>query len=176
MTSAEQHLLRQLLHSGQSRGRNNFLRLTPCEFVVEHGWWYTPSSRPASITQGDVNECFTNAFALAMQRPELCYVEGYATAFDDGARVAHAWVTDGEGNGIEVTWDLPGSAYAGVPMKVEFLGRRLRDHGEIGCMIDDYTNDWPLLRDVSLKTEDWFEAKGQGREKIVTDSVVEGEK
>lgn len=90
MTGAEQHLLRQLLHIGQIRGRNKFLRLTPCEFVVQHGWWSTPSSRSASITRGDVNECFTNAFALAVRHPELCYVEGYATAFDDGTRIAHA--------------------------------------------------------------------------------------
>jgi hypothetical protein len=168
MNSAKQHLLHQLLRSGQTRGRNNFLRLTPCEFVAEHGWWYSPSLLPAHISRGDRNQCFTNAFSLAIQHPDLAYVEGYATAFDDGTRMAHAWLTDRQGNAIDVTWDRPGAAYAGVPMKLEFLGRRLGDQGEIGSMIDDFMNHWPLLRDVDLKPEEWLDEAGKGREKIVT--------
>src|SRR6476646_5666949 len=108
MTTHEHHLLSQLLHSGQSRGRNNFLRLTACEFVIEHGWWYSPIPIPEHVTRGDSQECFTNAFLRAVKHPELAYVEGYAT-LDEGTRTAHAWLTDYQGNAIEVTWDRPGS-------------------------------------------------------------------
>lgn len=164
MSDAELHLLHQLLNSGQTRGRNYFLRQTAAEFVIEHGWWYAP--KPTVTTKGEPSQCFTNAFLLAMKHPEMSYVEGYAIATADGTRTAHAWLTDRQGQAIEVTWDRPGAAYGGIPFKLDFLGRRLRDDGEIGSMIDDFMHDWPLLREGGPSRNEWWDEAGIGREKI----------
>lgn len=165
MTTHEQHLLTQLLHSGQSRGRNNFLRLTACEFVVEHGWWYTPKLLPKHLPRGKQNECFKNAFDLAFDDPDLIYVEGYAT-LDDGTRVAHAWVTDQHGNAFDSTWPKPGTAYAGVPFNTEFTNLNHVKNEAVICLIDDYLHEWPLLRDLADQPDVWMEKAGRGREKI----------
>ena len=166
MDTHESFLLAQLLHSGQSYGRNRPLRRTACEFVVEYGWWYTAAPLPDPLIRGKENECFMNAFFLALEQNELVYVEGYAM-LDGGRRVNHAWLTDGRGNAFDGTWPEPGVAYAGVPFRTGFVNFNHLKNREVVCLIDDYPHDWPLLRDLGDKPDEWLDLRGRGREKIL---------
>lgn len=75
MNEHEHNLLQQLLHSGQRRGINRPMLRTACEFVLKHGWWYTPTSN--GLPAGKPNQCFLNACELASSNHDLVYVEGY---------------------------------------------------------------------------------------------------
>jgi hypothetical protein len=166
MNTHESHLLAQLLHSGQSRGRHRPLRRTACEFVLEYGWWYTPALLPDPLTHGRDSECFKNAFFLALDQSELVYVEGYAIR-DSGTRVHHAWLTDRQGNALDNTWPESGVAYAGVPFRIDFVNRSHIKNRLLVCLIDDYVHDWPLLRELGDKPDEWLDSHGRGREKIL---------
>ncbi|HEV2293557.1 MAG TPA: hypothetical protein VGR35_06855 [Tepidisphaeraceae bacterium] len=169
MNEHERNLLSQLLRSGQSRGLNRPITRTGCEFVIEYGWWYTPTAIPCHLSPGNRRECFKNAFDLAFENADLTYVEGYAT-LDGGLRIHHAWVTDGQGNAIDNTWPRAGAAYAGVPFDTKYVNLNHVKNEAVICLIDDYLHDWPLLRDLGDHPGVWLEAAGKGRKKISTTS------
>ena len=163
MNEHERHLLQQLLHSGQRRGLNRPMLRTACEFVIKHGWWYTPTL--TALPAGKPNQCFLNACEMAASNHDYVYVEGYAI-IQGGVRTAHAWLTDGQGNAIDITWPEPGVAYAGVPFARDFVVLNLLKHHAAVCLIDDYTHDWPLLREHGDRPAKWRDLRGKGREKI----------
>ena len=115
---------------------------------------------------GKLKECFANAFLLAMAEPALTYCEGYATHSSGGLAVLHAWVTDGSGNAIDNTWPTEGVAYAGIPMKADYLNRRFLKNEAVICVLDDYLHDWPLLVGGGDGPDDWLERKGVGLKQI----------
>ena len=166
MNAQERQLLTQLRNSGQSRGKNHLLQRTACEFVIEHGWWYTPLTLPDHIARGNENECFKNAFDLTFEDDGLIYVEGYAV-FDKGPRTHHAWVTDRQGNAFDNSWPRPGVAYAGVPFLLRFTNDSHVKNRAVVCLIGDYLNDWPLLRELGDRPHEWMDPRGTGRKKIM---------
>lgn len=73
-----------------------------------------------------------NAARLAMDNPDLTYVEGYADS--DLFPMEHAWVVDPDGRVIDNTWRKPGTVYYGVPFTRKFLMRALGVSGYYGLL------------------------------------------
>jgi hypothetical protein len=164
MNEHEQSLWRQLTRDA-TRSPKWTHKQTPCGFVLEHGW-YAPDARPANLPAGTVNECFVNAFMLALDDPSLTYREGYAVAAEGGRRDHHAWVTDDSGRAIDVTWPTPGVAYAGVPFDTTFLNLSHLKNRAIICVIDDYVNNWPILGELGDHPERWAARCGKGNARL----------
>lgn len=95
-------------------------------FLLEHGELF---SRPASPSTrfGETQACFMNAGAIALTDSQWTYVEGYALLGDIQVPIHHAWLVSVEGELWDPTWDEPGSAYFGVPIKEEFLRRTVAE-------------------------------------------------
>ena len=96
-------------------------------FVLAHGRAFKPVERPADIAPGTRHQPFLNAFALASERPQLRYHEGFTLArgwTDQPNR--HAWCVDPSGHAIDPTpgWAEPGGplrdCYLGVAIPLEF--------------------------------------------------------
>jgi hypothetical protein len=156
----EEAMLRQL-RAKDSTNPKGYLKRTSCQFVNDYGWFYRPTPLPAGLELANENECYNNALNLALDNPSLTYVEGFA-AGPGGLRIHHAWVTDGNGRAIDNTWRVPGIVYAGVPFKCGFVSLTgLRNRG-VGSLLDEYTNDWPLLRELSDLPDTWLQVQGKG--------------
>lgn len=50
----------------------------PAIFIRKMGRAWAPQACPPGITPGTKKQCYANAGILAMENPELTYVEGYA--------------------------------------------------------------------------------------------------
>lgn len=113
------------------------------DFVLQHGTWYAPA--PLTFRErGAPKMCFGNAIMLAVKRPELVYVEGYALSPVLAAPIHHAWNATPAGELVDITWRNEGLAYLGVVFSVE----RADDatwHGD-ASVLDDWKRRWPLLR------------------------------
>ena len=96
------------------------LKRTSCQFVLDYGWFYTPSPLPKKVKPGTPNECYRNALELVLHDPSLIYVEGYASGAG-GLPIRHAWVTDGHGRAIDNTCGELNFVYAGVPFVTRFV-------------------------------------------------------
>ena len=121
---------------------------------------------PKKIPRGLPNECHTNAVELTLDDSSLVYCEGYALFSSGSLPTIHAWVTDGDGNAIDNTWDHPGVAYAGVPFDDSFVSASVARNSAVVSLIDDYLNDWPLRRELGEQPEEWLELAGQGRTRL----------
>jgi hypothetical protein len=123
------------------------------DFVLKEGRAYHPQELPEKYPRGTIKECFHNAAMLAIEHPELTYVEGYAK----GAiiPVHHAWCVDDKGNVIDNTWPDPGEEYVGVPFRTKWLTRYIvknKTYGVLGA----YWANFPIETgaDDSWKGED----------------------
>ncbi len=114
------------------------------------------------MSLGEPNECFANAFWLAMDDPSLIYCEGFALDEDAYNITHHAWVTDGQGHAIDTTWSRIGVAYAGIPFDLQWLNRRGIVNKAIICVLDDYMNGWPILGELGDKPDEWIDRRGSG--------------
>ncbi|OGC89255.1 MAG: hypothetical protein A2W25_04305 [candidate division Zixibacteria bacterium RBG_16_53_22] len=114
----------------------------PEEFVLKNGRQWTPAPLPPDIPRMTVKECFRNAAMLALEHPELTYVEGYALSI---ISTHHAWCVDKEGRVVDPTWPEVGTEYYGVPFDKAWLFRELHKMEYYG-LIDDYRRNFPLLR------------------------------
>jgi len=145
-------------------GSSVTLKRTPYGFVLEYGFSYEPCCLPPNIEFGEPKRCFDNAYK-AVLHGELVYCEGFALG-QSGLPVGHAWLTDGTGRAIDITWRERGRAYLGVPLKtiyvLETSMRNLPDEG----FIEDWRNKYPLLMDLGDRPEEWLESNGCGVRKI----------
>ena len=120
-------------------------------FVLKHGRAFEPRKLPKNLRlhKGRIKGCFRNAAIAALRDPSLTYVEGYAASI---IPVLHAWCVDPDGGLLEVTWGKPGDEYYGIPFQTRFLRRSLLEAGYYG-LIDQWKNNWPLLRGKYPKRE-----------------------
>ena len=138
--------------------------LDPRRIVSEHGNFYRRLATPSDISRGEANECYFNAYTLAVQEPyRFAYVEGFIS--DGHEYVPHAWVTDREGRAIDIT--LPESAkyaYFGVLFNPMYLVSRslycdaseplsLLSPGCGGALMDGRDS----IQDAALPLEKWVE-------------------
>jgi hypothetical protein len=164
LTPFEQALLRQL-RIKDSTNAKNILKRTSCQFVLEYGWFYEPASVPKAVKMASEGECYNNALILALTDPSLIYVEGF-TASEGGVRIHHAWVTDGRGRAIDITWAAQGAVYIGVPFKSGFVSLMGLKNKGVGSPLDDWENGYPLLRELGDRPEEWLEPRGNGFAKV----------
>jgi len=84
----------------------------------DHGRKWQQKTLPSTISFGTLGECFKNAALLAMEHPELTYVEGFATCV---IPMHHAWCVDPDGNVVDSTWRTLGTSYFGIPMSTDYV-------------------------------------------------------
>jgi hypothetical protein len=111
--------------------------------LLAEGQWFTPIKRPPWMRKMPDKACFENATAMATMHKEYRYAEGYSFSL---IPTLHAWLVDPDGNAVDPTWREPGAAYLGIIFPVEEVRANWQETG-VFCMIDDWHNDWPLLKD-----------------------------
>ena len=108
---------------------------TPVLYAVEHGRFWTPAPRPASISAGVPRHCFANAWALALERQDLWHVEGYAYDQGLGLIVEHAWCVDMTATVIDPTWTDPERCrYFGAVFPRRLVAEGLERFGKHGLL------------------------------------------
>lgn len=90
---------------------------------LEHGRFYRPQPLPRGFRRGKRNQCYGNAFDLAVRTAGLTYCEGFVL-FSLGSRAAeveHGWCVATDGRVIELTLGQIGLSYFGIPYRPEQL-------------------------------------------------------
>jgi len=128
--------------SGMFPKREGFEYSSMEEFILKNGKFYEPKELPKDIPEGKVKDCFMNAWHLAIDRPDLTYVEGYASSI---IPVLHAWCVDKQGNVIDPTWGT-GKAYYGVLFTKDYIMKTAMRRKIFG-IIDNYQEGYPLLKE-----------------------------
>ena len=102
------------------------------DFLLDYGREYAFSEKSFEGDRGTPKECYTNATHLALENPELTYVEGKAYIF--GIAIDHAWCVDGRGNVIDPTLAIDDGKYGGidriggyfgVPFRTDYLHKAI---------------------------------------------------
>jgi hypothetical protein len=128
--------IRQIDGMMAHRGRSSNYGLT-----LEHGRYFTPAERPKDVPKMESKECYKNASLLVLRRPDLTYVEGFATIPTmTGLPFAHAWAVDDKGTVIDPTWETPGTSYFGIPFATDYLQETLLKNKVYGMLPDFVTS------------------------------------
>lgn len=92
-------------------------------YYLEHGRFFRPHPLPRGFRRGKQNQCYGNAFDLAVLTAGLTYCEGFVL-FSLGSRAAeveHGWCVAADGRVIELTLRQVGLSYFGIPYRPEQL-------------------------------------------------------
>ncbi len=150
----------------ETGARPPFWKRTQGEFVLEYGWWYSASPLPKGIPLKRGGHCFYNVFQEVLTNDAFIYCEGYALSRLTERAVHHAWLTDGAGRAIDITWSEPATAYAGVPFSTQFLALYHVKNKAVICMLDDWEHGWPMLGQLGDEPDKWYERRGCGVSKL----------
>jgi hypothetical protein len=115
------------------------------DFILKNGRSFEYAALPRGVRMGRPRECFRNAAALALRKPDIyMYVEGYAVnRWIAMHTVAHAWCINSDNFVVDPTWD-EGTEYFGVPFRHDYLRRVLKARSDDG-LIDNPEMDFPLV-------------------------------
>jgi hypothetical protein len=115
------------------------------DFILKNGRSFEYAALPRGVRMGRPRECFRNAAALALRKPDMyMYVEGYAVnRWMTMHTVAHAWCIGVDNLVVDPTWD-EGTDYFGVPFRHDYLRRVLKARRDYG-LIDNGEMDFPLV-------------------------------
>lgn len=86
------------------------------------------------IRQGEMKQCFMNAYKLSDQYRTLVYCEGYAVPKNIHLPILHAWVVTPCGHVIDNTWREAGAAYYGIPFRQAFVRETILTTEEYGVL------------------------------------------
>lgn len=91
------------------------------DFMLAHGVAYRVGPHSYSLPRGAPHACYANAGALALERPDLTYVEGKILVC--GLPLDHAWCIDATEVVIETTVRDPDhvAEFFGVPFRTDYL-------------------------------------------------------
>jgi hypothetical protein len=128
------------------------------KLLAGDGKFYTPQTLPSQYSKGTPKNCFQDAANLAMDHPDLTYVEGYATT--GIIPVHHAWCADKDGKVIDPTWAALGDndegiehrSYYGIPIPTDELTARIIKKKTWGFFETDYPVDEATLREVGTSS------------------------
>jgi hypothetical protein len=127
----------------------------PTEFLLAHGRDYRIGPDSFKLPRGEIGQCFMNATHLAIERPELTYVEGKVACH--GIGIDHAWCVDAGGVVHDPTIrdgdDGHISDYFGVPFKTAYLCKAIvwnRYYGLLDWFVAGKTA--PKLYELGLET------------------------
>ena len=93
------------------------------DHYLQLGRFFRPQPLPRGYRRGKANQCYGNAFDLAVRTAGLTYCEGY-TLISLGSRAAeveHGWCVAANGRVIELTLRQVGLSYFGIPYRPEQL-------------------------------------------------------
>jgi len=93
------------------------------DHYLELGRFFRPQPLPQGFRRGKQNQCYGNAFDLAVRTASLTYCEGFVL-FSLGSRAAeveHGWCVAADGRVVEVTLRQIGLSYFGIPYRPEQL-------------------------------------------------------
>lgn len=109
------------------------------ELVLHLGKPFERKPLPTGVAQGELGDCFANAFnTVMMNAGQWRYVEGYAAG---PIPVNHAWVLDIEdGKVFDPTWpeDSDHEAYVGIQFPFRFVADTIHEQGVYGILANDY--------------------------------------
>jgi hypothetical protein len=112
------------------------------DLVAREGIDYMPREVPVGLRRRRARRpknCYGRAFSVALDRPDLIYVEGFALG--NFGPIRHAWLTEGSGCAIDLAWKDPAVEYIGVPLATASLARATTN------LVGDYLSDVALWRD-----------------------------
>lgn len=115
------------------------LNHVPSIFLLKLGRDWVAQPLPDDVPPGPIRQCYENAGALALERPELTYVEGYA--YPPGLiPVHHAWCVDRQGRVIDNTLaSAAHSEYFGVPVSRDHLYETVGQRKHWGILVEHMT-------------------------------------
>jgi len=147
MDDVEDFLIAQTMLQNATMKDNKNLSIEA--FVLKNGRYFKPAPLPKGIPHGDVNNCFKNAFVLAVKnKTRYLYCEGFASS--GLIPLIHAWVVDRKGRVIDPTWCPDGTnnkmEYYGIPFDWDYVTRQFKDMKHFG-FINDTKRKWSLLRE-----------------------------
>lgn len=133
----------------------------PSIFLRQLGRPWQAQVKPVNIPWGLPRQCYGNAAQLALARPELTYVEGYAYP-GSVIPVHHAWCVDAQGSVVDNTFSDSGQAqYFGFPLSTHFLLKELANEScwglfaefaslerFLGALADVQSGVWAVSPDV----------------------------
>lgn len=100
-------------------------------FYLAYGHAFSPRALPSSFPVGTPRECYRNAGMLALEYPDLTYVEGLAD--NSILPVSHAWCVDSQGKVVDNTWTSTAqTTYFGVPVQTQVLEEHVSQTGYWG--------------------------------------------
>ena len=113
--------------------------------VRDNGQRYRKAKLPTEFKMGIPKHCFYNCGVLAIKRPDLVYVEGFAVAEKVPFPIHHAWLAKkGKTNVIEVTSSLF-SVYYGIPFTQQYIIKKYATMKQCSSLLDDWENKFPCL-------------------------------
>lgn len=114
------------------------------ELVLDQGTFFHGQELPEWAEQDAPQECYSNAFFLALDLGYR-YFEGVgSTPFFP---VAHAWVVDPDDNVIDTTWDDPQDRiYCGIEIPVDVVRAIIEETGYYGIYGNDWLRGSPILK------------------------------
>jgi hypothetical protein len=119
------------------------------ELILTCGRAMTSAPFPPKLKQGFPKSCYYNAQQLAFKRKSLTYVEGYAMSYGVTIPIAHGWLLNERGEAIDPTWDEPGVAYLGIPLKTVWVKAFLKDRNNkdnLSIFEGNYLEKFSLLK------------------------------
>lgn len=139
-----------------------FKWVCPEEIVLKLGKTYKVQKLPAQFETGTPKRCFANAAELVWENPErLIYVEGFCILDRLPITQLHAWVVErGSMKVIDVTTDKF-VAYCGIPFKTEYLNRRWKARPDGVSLLDDWRDDFQILKMSEEEILDVVEVSGK---------------
>lgn len=124
--------------------RGNYVCLE--HFVLAHGKYYRGVKLGKHYRPGQIKMCYHNSREALIDYEDLTYIEGYVSSV---IPIAHAWNSDWNGDVVDTTLregfsPLAAREYFGIEFDSDYVMEN------DGALIDNWENDWPLLRDSDL--------------------------
>lgn len=132
----------------------------PTQFLLDHGRDYAIGPDSFKGPRGEQGQCFMNAAHLALDNPDMTYVEGKVHCH--GIGLDHGWCVDADGIVVDPTirdgHDGHISDYFGVPFKTNYLRKALLWNGYYGLLDYFYCNKTaPKLYELGLEAgQQWL--------------------
>ena len=145
---------------------NRFFNLS--EIVSHYGRVFNNHiDLPEDFVLGEPGNCFGNAFRTMIRlwdlhnEPEWCYVEGFASTRLIDLLIPHAWLSNRNGDVLELTWiHKPGDiTYYGIPFDFNYVMRATTKSGYYGVLTPgELYNDELFSKKVGPETflHHWF--------------------
>jgi hypothetical protein len=127
--------------------------MVPIErFVLDVGRVYKPRALPPGIVKKKDKLCFMQAFQLAMDHPELEYVEGMAMSPRLPWPSHHAWCVNASDEVIDDTWSDPEKClYRGVMIDRETVLRECLKSGVYGVLDTGRGPNYALMSALRMR-------------------------